>query len=113
MTPANKACCGRRSAHAQARRHPSNLQVSGFEVQTAADRTEAFEPIHEHPFDLLQADIRLPGADGVQVLDAIRRELKTPVVMLSGRGHQRDKVSALDVGTDDYLTTLWCPGATL
>jgi two-component system KDP operon response regulator KdpE len=82
----------------------SNLKVSGYGVHTAADGTEALKLIEEHPFDLLLLDISLPGPDGLQVLDAVRRELKTPVMMLSGRGRERDKVGALDLGADDYLT---------
>ncbi len=54
--------------------------------------------------DLLLLDIGLPGADGLQVLQAVRRELQTPILMLSGRGRERDKVQALDEGADDYLT---------
>src|SRR5438270_6558266 len=50
----------------------SNLKVSGYDVHTAADGTEALKLIAEHPFDLLLLDISLPGPDGLQVLDAIR-----------------------------------------
>ena len=82
----------------------SNLKVSGYDVHTAADGTEALKLIAEHPFDLLLLDISLPGPDGLQVLDAIRRDLQTPVMMLSGRGRERDKVGALDLGADDYVT---------
>lgn len=82
----------------------SNLKVSGYDVHTAADGTEALKLIAEQPFDLLLLDISLPGPDGFQVLDAVRRDLKTPVLLLSGRGRERDKVSALDVGADDYVT---------
>jgi two-component system KDP operon response regulator KdpE len=82
----------------------SNLTASGYDVHTAADGTEGLKLIDEHLFDLLLLDINLPGPDGLQVLDAIRRELKTPVLMLSGRGRERDKVGALDLGADDYLT---------
>src|SRR5207237_286536 len=70
----------------------SNLKVSGYDVHTAADGTEALKLIAEHPFDLLLLDISLPGPDGLQVLDAIRRDLQTPVMMLSGRGRGHDRV---------------------
>lgn len=83
----------------------SNLKVSGYDVYTSADGTEALKLIDEHPFDLLLLDINLPGADGLQVLDAlVRRQLMTPVMMLSSRGRERDKVGAFDLGADDYLT---------
>jgi two-component system KDP operon response regulator KdpE len=82
----------------------SNLKASGYDVHTAADGTEALKLMAEHPFDLLLLDISLPGPDGLQVLDAVRRDLRTPVLMLSGRGREREKVGALDLGADDYVT---------
>ena len=82
----------------------SNLKASGYDVHTAADGTEALSLIAGRPFDLLLLDISLPGPDGLQVLGAVRRDLNTPVLMLSGRGRERDKVGALDLGADDYVT---------
>src|ERR671934_3143441 len=82
----------------------ANLSARGYDVQVAVDGTEALKLIAEHPFDLLLLDISLPGPDGLQVLDAIRRDLRTPVLMLSGRGRERDKVGAFELGADDYVT---------
>jgi two-component system KDP operon response regulator KdpE len=82
----------------------SNLKVTGYTVRTAADGTEAMKLIEENTFDLLLLDINLPGPSGVQVLQAVRRSEELPVLMLSGRGRERDKVEALDLGADDYLT---------
>lgn len=82
----------------------SNLNVSGYDVRTATDGTEALKLIEEHTFDLLLLDISLPGPDGLQVLDKVRRDVKTPVLIISGRGRERDKVGALDIGADDYVT---------
>jgi DNA-binding response OmpR family regulator len=59
--------------------------------------------IEEHPFDLLLLDINMPGPSGLQVLEAVRRDAAMPVLMLSGRGRERDKVEAVDRGADDYL----------
>ncbi len=81
----------------------SNLKASGYAVRTAADGTEAMKLIEEHAFDLLLLDINMPGPDGVQVLGAVRHRMELPVLMLSGRGRERDKVEALDLGADDYL----------
>jgi two-component system KDP operon response regulator KdpE len=81
----------------------SNLKASGYAVSTAADGTEAIKLMEEHPFDLLLLDISLPGPDGLQVLDAVRRDLRTPVLMLSGRSRERDKVGAFELGADDYV----------
>src|SRR5216683_31122 len=57
----------------------------------------------EHPFDLLLLDLNLPGPNGFQVLQAARREAQVPVLIVSGRGREADKVGALDLGADDYL----------
>ncbi len=77
---------------------PNNLKV-----RLAADGTEALKLIEEHPFDLLLLDINMPRPNGLQVLEAVRRTDELPVLVLSGRGRERDKVEALDRGADDYL----------
>jgi len=82
----------------------SNLRASGYQVHTAADGTEALHLIDQYQFDLLVLDIGLPGPDGLQVLTAVRGNLRTPIIIMSGRGRERDKVWALDLGADDYLT---------
>jgi two-component system KDP operon response regulator KdpE len=82
----------------------SNLKASGYAVRSAADGSEALKLIDEHPFDLLLLDINMPGPNGLQVLEAVRRGAEIPVLMLSGRGRERDKVEALDLGADDYLS---------
>jgi len=82
----------------------SNLKASGYAVHTAADGTEAMKLIEEQTFDLLLLDINMPGPNGIQVLQAVRRGMEVPVLILSGRGRERDKVEALDLGADDYLT---------
>ena len=82
----------------------SNLKATGYTVRTAADGAEAMKLMEEHTFDLLLLDINMPGLSGVQVLQAVRRGAELPVMMLSGRGRERDKVEALDLGADDYLT---------
>ena len=81
----------------------SNLKASGYSVRSATDGTEALKLIEEHPFDLLLLDVNIPGPTGLQVLEAVRREANLPVLMLSARGRERDKVEALDLGADDYL----------
>src|SRR5947209_12792950 len=60
--------------------------------------------MEEHPFDLRLLDINIPGPNGLQVLEAVRRGAETPVLMVSGRGRERDKVEAFDLGADDYLS---------
>ena len=82
----------------------ANLEARGYEVLAAADGMEALKIIAERPFDLLILDIMMPGPDGLDVLKAVRREMEVPVLMLSARGREDDKVQALDLGADDYLT---------
>jgi two-component system, OmpR family, KDP operon response regulator KdpE len=82
----------------------SNLKVRGYDVVQAADGVEALKLATEHPLDLVLLDIGMPGPDGTQVLEALRRESQIPVIMLSGRAREQDKVRALDLGADDYLT---------
>lgn len=81
-----------------------NLKARGFDVLTAVDGTEALKLAAERPLDLLILDIGMPGPDGFEVLTAIRRDMEVPVIMLSARGREMDKVRALDLGADDYLT---------
>ncbi len=82
----------------------ANLKARGYEVLTAADGSETLKILGEHPIDLLILDIGMPGPDGYEVLTAVRRESDLPVIMLTARGRERDKVAALDLGADDYLT---------
>jgi two-component system, OmpR family, KDP operon response regulator KdpE len=82
----------------------SNLRASGYAVRSAADGAEALKLLEEHAFDLLLLDINMPGPNGFQVLEAARRSTGVPVMMVSGRGRERDRVQALDLGADDYLS---------
>jgi two-component system KDP operon response regulator KdpE len=82
----------------------TNLKIRGYDVLTAADGTEALKLIDERPIDLLILDIMMPGPDGLDVLARVRRDMDVPVLMLSARGRESDKVEALDAGADDYLT---------
>src|SRR5207237_1965701 len=78
--------------------------AAGYGVLTAGDGAEALKLTAEHHLDLLLLDIGLPGPDGLAVLQAIRREMEVPVLMISARGREADRVRALDLGADDYLT---------
>jgi len=82
----------------------SNLKASGYAVRAAADGSEALKLIEEHPFDLLLLDVNMPGPNGLQVLQALRRTAEMPVLILSARGREHDKVEALDLGADDYMS---------
>jgi two-component system KDP operon response regulator KdpE len=81
----------------------ANLTRRGFRVDTATSGTEALEHAQAHP-DLILLDLTLPDADGLDLIPAIREYVNAPIIVLSARGGERDKVRALDAGADDYLT---------
>src|SRR5207253_6605687 len=81
-----------------------NLKARGYHVLLAANGAEALELVARTRVDLLLLDIGLPGLDGLSVLSAVRREAAVPVLMVSARAREGDKVRALDLGADDYLT---------
>ena len=82
----------------------ANLKARGFEVVTAADGSEALKQATEDVFDLVLLDITMPGPDGFAVCQALRQDSNVPIIMLSARGQEKDKVRALDLGADDYIT---------
>ena len=80
------------------------LRTRGYEVFTAMTATAAREAIARDRPDLIVLDLGLPDADGVELCREIREAHSVPIVVLSARGAERDKVRALDVGADDYVT---------
>ena len=81
----------------------ANLARRGFRVDTAATGREALEHVQAHP-DLILLDLGLPDVDGLELIPSIREYVNAPIIVLSARGGERDKVRALDQGADDYLT---------
>jgi DNA-binding response OmpR family regulator len=81
-----------------------NLKARGYDVLTASDGTEALKLFSENIVDLLLLDLMMPGPDGYQVTERVRQESDVPIIVLSAKGQERDKVKALDLGADDYLT---------
>jgi two-component system, OmpR family, KDP operon response regulator KdpE len=82
----------------------SSLQARGYEVEAAGDGADAIQRILESPPQLVILDIMLPSRNGFEVCERVRAESTVPIVMLSARGEERDKVQALEAGADDYLT---------
>jgi two-component system KDP operon response regulator KdpE len=81
-----------------------NLRARGYDVDLAADGERALElAASEHP-DLMVLDLGLPGIDGVDVIRGIRGWSQLPIVVLSVRENESDKVAALDAGADDFVT---------
>ncbi len=81
-----------------------NLKRQGYEVETAGDGATALEIARRTHPDLILLDIMLPGMDGFEVCRIIRTEMSTPVLMLTARDDEIDRVVGLEVGADDYLT---------
>src|SRR3990172_531920 len=82
----------------------TNLAGHGFQVETAETGTAALASCRQHKPDLIILDLGLPDMDGSEVIRAVRLESSVPILVLSVRGAERDKVAALDLGADDYLT---------
>ncbi len=81
-----------------------NLENAGYDVITAADGPAALEAARTQSPDLVILDIMLPGMDGFEVCRILRKEMTTPVLMLTARDDEIDRVVGLEVGADDYLT---------
>lgn len=81
-----------------------NLKKQGYEVEMAGDGPTAVELARTGRPDLIVLDIMLPGMDGFEVCREIRKEMNTPVLMLTARDDEIDRVVGLEVGADDYLT---------
>ena len=81
-----------------------NLAARGYEVDTADTGEEALQLAAARPPDLVLLDIGLPGIDGVDVVEGLRGWTGVPIIMLSVRDAEHDKVRALDAGADDYIT---------
>ncbi len=80
-----------------------NLKKQGYEVVTTGDGMEAISLAREVKPDLIILDIMLPGLDGFEVCRILRQEMATPVLMLTARDDEIDRVVGLEVGADDYL----------
>ena len=80
------------------------LNNNGYEALKARSGSEALSMISSHCPDLIILDLGLPDMDGLDILRQIRSWSSLPVVVVSARSHERDKVTALDLGADDYLT---------
>lgn len=81
-----------------------NLKNAGYEVITASDGLSALEAARQQAPELVILDIMLPGMDGFEVCRVLRQEMTTPVLMLTARDDEIDRVVGLEVGADDYLT---------
>lgn len=79
------------------------LQEQGFAVDSAPDGKEGLYKAESWDYDAIILDVMLPGMDGWEILSKLRKNKKTPVLMLTARDGVRDRVKGLDLGADDYL----------
>jgi two-component system KDP operon response regulator KdpE len=82
----------------------ASLRAQQYEVFEASNGTQALEMVTQHLPDLMILDLGLPDIDGIEVTRRIREWSQLPIIILSVRDREKDKIEALDVGADDYLT---------
>jgi DNA-binding response OmpR family regulator len=81
----------------------ANLRTEGYEVATAQDGVQAIDVFSSQPIDLILLDIMMPRMDGFATCQRIREYSNVPIIMLTAKGEEQDRVRGLDLGADDYL----------
>ena len=81
----------------------ANLRTDGYEIVTAQDGIQALEVFSGQPIDLILLDIMMPKLDGFSTCQRIREFSNVPIVILTAKGEEQDRVRGLDMGADDYL----------
>ena len=84
------------------------LTSNGYDVIVAHSGSEAFSMISSHCPDLVVLDLGLPDIDGMDIISSVRQWTQLPILVVSARSHEKDKVEALDRGADDYITKPFC-----
>jgi DNA-binding response OmpR family regulator len=85
------------------------LQREGFKTVEAADGNRARELLEQDPPDLVVLDVMLPGTDGLELCRWIRSRSRLPVILLTARGEESDRIVGLELGADDYVTKPFSP----
>lgn len=85
------------------------LKKNGYNVIEAKDGEEALNKFQETSPDLIVLDLMLPYIDGLQVCKMIRKDSSVPIIMLTARGEEYDKIKGLDIGADDYIAKPFSP----
>ena len=80
------------------------LEQEGYETDMAMDGEEALDKFNAHAFDLVLLDVMLPKLDGLSVCQRIREQSNVPIIMLTAKGEDMDKILGLEYGADDYMT---------
>ncbi|WP_459502555.1 response regulator transcription factor [Bacillus sp. C1] len=85
------------------------LEREGYEVYTAANGTEGWNVVQQHRPDLIILDLMMPKKDGWELCEEIRQHSNVPIIMLTARGEERDRILGLTMGADDYVTKPFSP----
>ena len=85
------------------------LRREGYEVTIADDGSQALLIAQQWPADLIVLDLMLPGVDGLEVCRQLRQESQVPIIMLTARGEEADRVVGLELGADDYMVKPFSP----
>lgn len=86
------------------------LEVNGFEVTICGNGIDGLKTIRDNAYDLIILDVMLPGLDGFEILKNIRDEKDIPVLIVSAKKEELDKIRGLRLGADDYITKPFSPG---
>ena len=86
------------------------LEVAGFEVSVYADGLDGLKAFRENEVDLLILDVMLPGMDGLEILRSLKEDKDIPVLLVSAKKEEIDKIKGLSLGADDYITKPFSPG---
>ena len=81
-----------------------SLEKDGYQTESASDGEEALERFNAGNFDMVLLDVMLPGLDGIEVCQRIREFSNVPIIMLTAKGEDMDKILGLEYGADDYMT---------
>jgi len=84
-------------------------EAEGYEVTTASNGTEALRAFHAAVFDIILLDVMMPGKDGFSVCKEIRSESNIPILMITARSEDHDRIMGLDIGADDYIVKPFSP----
>jgi DNA-binding response OmpR family regulator len=80
-----------------------NLTREGYEVTASGDGGEGLELARDHSFDLIVLDVMLPTLDGLSIVRILRKEQRTPIILLTARSGEVDRIMGLETGADDYV----------
>ncbi|MEG2622757.1 MAG: response regulator, partial [Clostridia bacterium] len=81
-----------------------SLEQDGYETESASDGEDAVNKFFSGKFDLVLLDVMLPGMGGIEVCQRLREKSDVPIIMLTAKGEDMDKILGLEYGADDYMT---------